>query len=399
MRKWLYIALAGVAALGLLASLLNPGQAAGQVKMVDDGITLLPATIPVNLDLQQRVLTSLAAAAPDRGIFVYSITDVSSQAGYYYVSVAGLPQGADTMRLDNAIWLGNVVLAEDSTEPGTVNDLTPTQPQQQPPALGIGGSGNILPFRDGTQAQYGVLGVHNCGFSLNGWYAVDLFPTENMIYSTQAGNTSYVCRDGTQVALRIGDYLYTHIVDTGQAIGQSYAQGAAIGGMVPGTYDATCGYADQQPDAYHVHFCFIPDSSGNWQADGYTINIAGAGSAAWVKGEDTVDPTEILTADWQNAGVLPGPTAGNNFWDGIASGIVQAAGAVVPAFPEHEAQDIAEKMETQTTPALALVYIFMLSNFDLTLTIWAIGIILALEAIRLVYAAWMWVKRAIPVIG
>ncbi len=367
-------------------------------RLEDKGIVLLTSTVPVEQKIQRRALELLSEDAPTRSVFVYAITNLDHKDGYYYASVAGLPIGSDRMSLQDAIWLGMVTIGDSPDLPGTVDELMGSQPAS-PDGLGRGGSQNILPFRDGTTATYGVLGVHNCGFQLNGWKAVDLFPSENMVYAANEGQVSYVCRDTHQVALRIGDYLYTHLVDTGQATGDQYAQGQAISGMVPGTYDDTCGYADQQAEHYHVHFCFLPNPAGAWAADGYAINV---NQGYWVKGEETVEPLGTLTADWANAGVSPpgaASTVGGNFWDGLISGVMDLVAPTMEKLPEHQGMDISSRVTSTMATPLRLLYLVILVNFDMRVVMWVVGIITVLEAVRLIYAAWMWVKRAIPVVG
>jgi len=372
----------------------NPGQPAQAIE--GQGIKLLPSTVPLSDALQRRALELLAVDASTRSVFVYAVTNLTQKDGYFYLSVAGLAEDAQKMDLSKSLWLGMLTIADTAGYPGEVEESFSSQPQDTE-NYGVGGSQNILPFRSGTQAQYGVLGVHNCGFSLNGWKAVDLFPEENMVYSTNEGQVSYVCRDDTQVALRIGDNLYTHLVDTGQQTGDRYDQGQALAGMVPGTYDATCGYADQQPEAYHVHFCFIPNPAGTWSADGYALNVT---NGNWVKGEETVAPTDYLTADWEVAGIdTPGPSVGSNFWDGIASGVMTLVEPAVNELPEHQDMDISGRVTGIMTTPLKLLYLVILINFDMTVVMWVVGIIAVLEMARLVYAAWMWIKRAIPIVG
>lgn len=362
------------------------------------GITMLSSTVPASYELQSRCLDLLAEDASTRGVFIYAITNITQEDFYYYVSVAGLPIGSTKMDLSKSVWLGVITISKLPGLPGIVDDSLSSQPVDTSEyGKDVGGAINVLPFRDGTTATYGVLGVHNCGFSLNGWRAVDLFPAENMVYSTNDGQVSYVCRDGTQVALRIAENLYTHLVDTGQATGQQYTQGQAIAGMVPGTYEATCGYADQQPDHYHVHFCFIPNPAGTWSADGYALNV---GNGNWVKGGETVAPLGTLTADWANAGISgPAPAAGSNFWDGIVEGVMQIVEPTVDEFPDHQEMGIADRVVSTLTTPIRLIYLVILINFKMDVVMWVVGIVTVLEGIRLVYAAYMWVKRAIPVIG
>lgn len=373
----------------------------GQVRMDDKGITMLPSTVPVREDLQRRALELLAENASERGIFSYAITSLDHKPPYFYVSVAGLPMDSERMRLADSLWLGVVTIADLPGLPGYVEDALPVIPDASETdnrGYGMGGSPNILPWRDKTTATYGVLGVHDCGFSLNGWLAVDFFPSENMVYSTQGGDVSYVCRDSHQVALRIGENLYTHLEDTGQVIGDHYDQGQALAAMIPGTYDDTCGYADQQPENYHVHFCFIPNQVNRWSADGYSLWV---GDGNWYKdGLDPVSTLGTLTADWATAGTdIPGPAAGTNFWDLITGGLIDMFNVATEPLPEHEDMGLADLSVKKTTPVLALLYIFVFSHFNMTIPILVFGIVFLLETVRVFYALYMLVKRLIPVIG
>jgi hypothetical protein len=361
-------------------------------------LVMLPATIPVDKALERRVGELLQDTSATTKLPWFVITNVDRRGDYQVVSVAGLPKGLEMdWTLDQAQWLGVVTVVDPSVDrsmPGFVEDMT--APTYAEGGTGVGGAGTILPFRSGTTAVYGSAGVHNCGFSLNGWKAVDLFPSENNVYSAEDGEVSYVCRDGTQVALRIGNYLYDHLVDHGQQVGEKVTQGQQLGSLVPGSFNATCGYADQQPTAFHVHWCFVPNGNGTFAADGYALNV---NNQQWVKDQETVDIGGTLTATWQNANITPGPTAGGNFWDGISSGFMGLVGKVVPALPQHETMGLADKVMGQATAPMQLMYVMVFGIVDMTIPIFVFGVIMALEAARLIYAAYMFVKKAIPVIG
>lgn len=362
-------------------------------------ITMLESTIPVDSAIAARVRTILEEEAPARGVFKYAITGLTIKSGYYYVSVAGMPMEATAMHLKDAVWLGTVQLANVATMPGLVTEVMSSQPvktSQTAVNPGRGGAGNILPFRSGTQAQYGISAVHNCGFSLTGWKAVDLFPAENMIYSSMAGEINYICRDATQVAIRIGDNLYTHLADGGQQVGDKYTQGQPISGMVLGTFSDTCGVSDQGAQAYHVHFCFVPDNTGFFHADDYTLNTA---TGTWNKGQETINPLGYLTANWVSANVISGPAAGGNIWDSTVGGVTSMAQHTAAMLPVHTDFKMAETVLGNAGPAFDLIYTVILGNFDLTVPLWVIGIVTALELVRIGYAAWLWVKKAIPIIG
>lgn len=366
-------------------------------------ITMLPSTVPIDPRVEKRAAELLKPKAQELGINKFVATDVMEKDGYYVISIAGLPNDLNPKwSLDQAKWLGTVTIVNPSLNkamPGVVNDLSipKAQSEDEFKSTGVGGSGNILPFRTGTTAVYGEVGVHACGFSLGGYKAVDLFPTENQIYASQGGQVSYVCRDGTQVALRIGEMLYDHLVDTGQQVGDSFTQGQSMGSLVKGTFDATCGYAAQNANAFHVHWCFLPSGGASFTADGYTLSTI---NGNWWKDGNSVAPTGTLTATWQDANVAPpGPTAGGNFWDGIASGVVGLFEKVVPGLPTHQTMGLADKVMGQAQAPMNLMYMLVFGIVDMTIPIFVFGIIMTLEAARLIYAAYMFVKKAIPVIG
>ena len=379
--------------LGIRAGQQLQGARPAQQPLAGDIANMLPSTLPVDQKIQARVLASLEPQALDRGIFTYAITDVSQQDGGYIVSVAGLPEGSTRMVMASAIWLGTVKLLE-GQQLGLVEETAPAVATAGPVG-GYGGSGNILPFRSGTQALYGVLGVHSCGYSLSGWQAVDLFPTENMIYSVQSGSISYVCRDSTQVSMRIGNNLYAHLVDTGQQQGDQYNQGQALGSLVPGSFDDTCGYAAQNENAAHVHFCFIPDG-GSFSADGYTLN---ASSSEWVKGVETVNPEGYLTASWVDGNAslsVPGPAAGGNLWDSVIGGLVSMWNGATAALPDHQNMSLAENVMASAAPAWQLMAVVMFGNFNMTVPLWVFGIIVTLELVRIVLAGLAWIWKVLP---
>lgn len=176
-------------------------------------------------------------------------------------------------------------------------------------------NGYILPFHG--SATYGERGVHDCGFS-TGWKAVDLLPSENMVYASAAGTVSYVCRDSNQVALKVGDNLYTHLKDTGQKVGDQYYQGQAIGPMVTGSFNTACGYAEQAADHYHVHFCFVPDANGNFLADGYNLNI---NTGVWTKDGKTTQTGDQLVASGVSSVPVYGSQGMFNIFDFLLAGL------------------------------------------------------------------------------
>lgn len=188
--------------------------------------------------------------------------------------------------------------------------------------FGLGGSvypvyavaGSILPFNVGTTATFGIAGVHDCGFGTN-WKAVDFFPAENMVYSSEDATIDYVCRDENQVSIKMGDHLYAHLQDVGQEIGDFYSQGQQIAPMVYGTLNSECGNTDQLQSNYHVHYCFIPN--GNFfDADNYNLHID---TEEWMYvdsvGMSVVHVGGTLTANWKGSRTTVGGKPMVNIWD------------------------------------------------------------------------------------
>jgi hypothetical protein len=316
----LLLALIPITLVALLA-VKGIGDSINQSNPVRD-VIMYPASIPVDLGLQEKVREILARSSNQRNTFNYAITNVDGAV----VSVIGLPDGLrdGTYTIDDATWLGTVDVRN------IINPVQEVSPASVAPSFDYGGSGNILPFASGSTAQYGTLGVHDCGYSLTGWKAVDIFPSSNQVYASQEGDVSYVCRDSTQVSIRVGDFLYAHLKDTGQSVGDSYSQGQAMGELVTGSFNNTCGYAAQQAGKAHVHFCFIPNpSSGSFTADGYVLNTT---TSEWMKGSSIVKPGGNLTASWVDAGGNPSSGSMFNFWDRIIGGIVTINNWAVTTF-------------------------------------------------------------------
>jgi hypothetical protein len=360
-----------------------------------NGVTMLMPSVKIPAETERQVLEELAQS-PAAGIARYAVTSLTRRDGYTIVSVAGFAATQeDPWNLEDALWLGTVTLA-----PGGKGGIV--QEQSNPadgglPARGMenigGGAGNILPWLQGTQAMYGPLGVHDCGFSLGGWKAVDLFPINHQVYAAQGGEVSYVCRDSTQISIRVGENMYVHLVDSGIEVGDQFEQGDYIGTLVPGTFDDTCGHADQQPENAHVHFCFLPYDN-IFTADGYSLDT---NTSVWTKGAETYEPTDYLTATWENAGVVPDMPAamGGNFWDSIMAGIMNPVEWVMGMFPPHEYMGIADKTTDAFVPSIALFYP-TLSLFNMTTIMWVVLIIMLLEALRIILSLILWIKKVLP---
>lgn len=150
-----------------------------------------------------------------------------------------------------------------------------------------------FPWQSGTKMQYGILGVHDNGFSsvVSGWKAVDFLSdgntgaghAPNRLLAAATGSIGYVCNDGTSVAIRIGDLFYTHLLYNGNLYpGKSFSQGNEIGQLRSGSFSGNCGYASQGGNWFHVHWGF--PNTGSFQVEDWTLSLA---DGQWRRGGET----------------------------------------------------------------------------------------------------------------
>jgi len=263
---------------------------------------MVPGTVAVGTEVESAIRQALshahdAVSAAD----YYAISAPREADNWLFVSVVGLKDldGDLSWNLDNAIWAGLVLLRQDEDDrwagavEGTVefslvladvpeNILSATtkqdlDPLQRPLATT---SGYRFPWQSGTSMQYGPLGVHNAGF-FSGWKAVDFLSdgntgaghAPNRLLAAASGSISYVCWDGTSVAIRIGDLLYAHLLYNGNlTTGHYFNQGEEIGQLRSGSFSGNCGWANQGANWFHVHWGF--PNTGSFEADGWTLNLS-----------------------------------------------------------------------------------------------------------------------------
>ena len=152
-----------------------------------------------------------------------------------------------------------------------------------------------FPWPAGSSMLYGELGLHPNGFGavVSNWQAVDFLSdgntaagrAPNVLLAAAPGVIDYVCRDpGRQVSFKIGDLFYTHLMDHASIyVGRAVSQGERLGALKTGTYTLPCGYAQQDPDWFHVHWGFADASAMSvegWRLS-YTHSIS---NWVWEKG-------------------------------------------------------------------------------------------------------------------
>ena len=464
--KKTYIALALLIALLALTSTLGYARSLAATMVDTDADDGLPANI------KPAVLTALETDPPEAGIDVYMITHYHTDtlnSGYYVMSVSGLDTGnpLDEIETDpqtlyspyqQAVWSGNIFIYSETITvtvgiPGTI---TYTQlisdagvssvvsglmdPLAYTPQTG-GGWDVYFPWSPGSKAMYGPLGVHEGCYGLENDIAVDFFGNPNWsgevmpnaIYAADSGPVNYlhVCDDGMQSVV-IGDYGYLHINSSSISFyeTQYIAKGQYIGSLVTGDYqDSGCGYTDQMPDSYHVHFCFQPRTGGYFQMEDYTLNI---GTEKWLANGNYVSPSGYLYAAWEGNEPLPTATPGptitpggptltptpvivnppgansgaTSMWDPLVYGVWEIIFRAAGVLPDHSEIGMAITITTAMGTILRVAFVLVRSNFDLTVTMFALGIIFIMEGWRLttklfrsVLRVIEWVLKFIPFIG
>jgi hypothetical protein len=291
-------------------------------------ITLVPGTVSVQGPVEQAVREAIGDAgevlpAAD----YYSISAIRSAEDWLFVSAVAL-KGLDgnlKWNLQDAVWAGLVLLHREDSDrwvgategtnqfsillsevPDTVLDPRSKQ-DLDPLQLGLlEGSGYRFPWQSCYWMQYGEFGVHDAGF-FAGWKAVDFLSdgntntghAPNRLLAAASGSISYVCNDGTSVAVRIGDLLYAHLLNNGNlTTGHHFNQGDELGQLRPGSFSGNCGWASQGDNWFHVHWGF-PDT-GTFQAGGWTLNLS---DQHWRRDSETQG-----IRNWFQAECGPSPT-------------------------------------------------------------------------------------------
>lgn len=88
------------------------------------------------------------------------------------------------------------------------------------------------------------------------------------------------------------------------------------------------------------------------------------------------------------------------FWDYALAGMLSMVNGLLDMLPFHEPIDLGTPDSTLFGPVFRLVFTLVkLSNLNFGMVAMIVTLIFGLEAARWIYAGYMWVKRAIPVIG
>ena len=375
--------------------------------------------------LENAIALELAHSAPEADVY-YAITNVSDEGDDYLVSLAGVDidnATDDWDWLEDSVWIGtayvdsslNVWIEGDANYVAEVDasDFDTT-------LLDYGGAQTpYFPWRAGTRAKYGTLGVH-ANTNMPGWYAVDFVGGDEwsnsmdaVAYAAETGVVSAICRDSNNMGARIGDYYYLHMSpSTELESGQVIYRGQAIGGLVYGAWgNAGCGYAQNQPTHYHLHFEF--QATSYLRVEDWTLDVS---AETWHRGADTVNRLGWLYASWSSEPIptittgpgTPTPTpsyyddpggdwgGGGSIWDTLVGGIRERVADNAARYPDADDREMAGTFVSAAATMVRIFFILVKSNFSLLITVVVFGVIAVLESSRYIVAVWMFLKKSIP---
>jgi hypothetical protein len=324
-----------VAVIGLFVfSMCTPVRAQSQTTL----ISLHPMSVEVRAALETWLATSAPVEAP-----YYAVTYIEQSGFDFFVSLAALNLSSpdeewhfveEGSTPSKVLWIGSVkVLANSTIQP--LFEPVAHAPRLAKLREAGGGSHVLFPFDAGSFVIYGPRAVHGSGdYGTTGMVAVDLVSGDDMggsaasaaVYASDSGTVDYVCDDGTTTAIRThntgtGDYfVYAHMLDNANlSMSHEFAQREYIGALKYGTFDDTCGWAEQANDHYHNHWMFAP-ASGSFRAEGCILSTS---TQKWTCGTQTVGVGgKLFGGGGTNGGIDdPGGDGGTNqeagFWDGM----------------------------------------------------------------------------------
>ncbi len=387
---------------------------------------VIGGTVSISAELRANLEAYLQDFPPSPARF-YAPTYVQNAGPSMLVSLAALDiaspedpwtiEGSDD-RAANVIWAGTVRIYADGT--GTlfssrVSGFARHAPKLAAPLFAPGGGAEIhLPFDFGKSMMYGVRLVHGEGdYGTSGMYAVDLVGGPSLgsnvasssIFASAAGTVDYVCADDHSTAIRTYDavadntFVYAHLIDNELLVlDQVFSTGNLIGALQPGTYDDDCGWTEQDPDIYHIHWMFEP-ADGLYRVGNYTIKLSDKkihagdkvyGAGSWILNDSS-------GTGYDNPGSTGSAGGTPNFWDGITRAIVLRAAKIADALPRPNTAVISTIHSAATTASLFFRLTWILVRGSLHLSfLWLIfGAIIAVRMAFLVPWLVMWVIRVV----
>jgi hypothetical protein len=292
-----------------LAWLMPAAQTSGAI-LVESQRHPLPALFQIDV-------VSFLSTTPPAETQLYAVMSYAMNTHGEFVSLAGLdpntPPPYDWSLEDgNVIWTGTLTRVNGVIELYQPNraraQVMPLASVAYPliqllPSLDGGGTEIYFPWATGSQMMFGTRGVHGGGFGITGAVGIDWLSGDDFgglaapptVYASTDGTITDVCTDDHSMAIKVEGTAetigYYHLeIDSAMTNGTTVTRGQPIGNLVYGSFNDDCGWAEQQPDHYHLHWVIVPDGN-SYQAEGWTLHT---GDEEWSRGSTTVGPSQWL---------------------------------------------------------------------------------------------------------
>jgi hypothetical protein len=319
-----------------------------------EGIIFAPSIHQDDMDvLLLHDLTEWLELTRPGGTHIFAVMNHSENVNGIFVSLAGISpttpppyqwQLENNQGESNVVWTGTLTRVGGRLELFTVDQLMAHVPKVANILPGPGGGADItFPWSVGSKMMYGTRGVHGGGFGFGigldfvGGNDLGSGVAGDVVYASSSGTITAVCRDSTSVGIKVegggNKIAYFHLADDASlAEGTTYSRGAPIGKLVHGSFNNTCGWADQQPTHYHVHWV-VEAAGGRWQTEGYVLNTS---TQVWTRGGENIKTGQYITGGGGTGGfddptgsgdplvIVPGQTSsggGASMWDYVVIGI------------------------------------------------------------------------------
>lgn len=388
---------------------------------------VIRSTKPISDELRDNLNMWLASDPPSIAPY-YIVTYSKQKTGYIVVSLVGvdLPSPDAQWNLSEypSLWMGTVQVFED----GTVSPLSfasHSAKMARPNAAAGGGSYVAFPWEAGKTVIYGPRGVHGDGdYGTEGLLAVDFVSGTGFgpsaagdgVYASDDGIVDYVCEDETSTAIRThnastGDYfVYAHILANDNLdYDVEFSKGELIGSLKHGSFDDTCGWAEQQSTSWHVHWMFQP-ASGSFRAEDCRLTVS---TERWDCSGESIGTGKVIyggggsgAVSAEGLGTATGGVADTQatFWDYFLGGIIRVMDVLFfKQLPEHGSWQFLAAIYNAIDIVFTLARVMLYGNLDISPLTFAITFAIG---INLIFAiAWLaafllktW-KSLVPILG
>ena len=364
---------------------------------------VIRSTKPISDALRDNLNMWLAIDAPSAAPY-YIVTYSKDKPGYTIVSLVGVdlpsPDAEWNLTEDPSLWMGTVKVLDD----GSVSPLSysPNAPKlARLKAAAGGGSYVAFPWQMGTTVIYGPRGVHGDGdYGTSGLLAVDLVSgtgfgpsaANDSTYASDDGIVDYVCEDTTSTAIRThntttGDYfVYAHLLANDRLdYDVEFTQGELIGSLKHGSFDDTCGWAEQSSTTWHLHWMFVP-ASGSFRAEDCRLTVA---TERWDCDGDNIGTGEVIyggggagAKSAEGLGTATGGIADTQatFWDYFLGGIIKVFDVMLfKQLPEHGSYPYVIAVYNAVDIVFTLAHVFLMENLNIYPLVRAIQFAIAIN--------------------